>query len=135
MDLSIQTTPGAPAEDHSWNASGVTAFDGAQSGTLDVPTLTSGTHYDATAKTVPSGLAVARVGTKYVPFVPGGTGGAEVLAGFVGRTVQLGNTGANSVAFFALVVDAVIKPANLPVAAQRVINRSTPTSGKFAFAV
>jgi hypothetical protein len=69
MDLSIQTFPGAPTADYSWLAGDSAAFENAQSGTIDVSTLVSGTHYDATTKVIPSGLALAKVGDYFVPFV------------------------------------------------------------------
>lgn len=58
MDLSILSIPGGAVQDHSWLAGDSSAFETAQSGTLDVATLTAGTHYDSTTKVVPSGLAV-----------------------------------------------------------------------------
>lgn len=58
MDLSILSIPGGAVQDHSWLAGDSSAFETAQSGTLDVSTLTAGTHYDSTTKVVPSGLAV-----------------------------------------------------------------------------
>lgn len=68
MDLSILNFPGGAAEDTSWLAGDRTAFETAQSGTLDVSSLVSGTDYDATLKVVPSGLALSFDGSKYVRF-------------------------------------------------------------------
>lgn len=228
-DLSIQSTPAPAVADHTWLAGDSAAFGNAQSGTVQVSSLTSGTHYDATTKVVPAGLAVAKVGGFLVPFagvaevqtvtitgaptggtftltldgettaaiaynasaatvqaaiealsnvdsvtvtgsgpyvvtfggnanVPqmtatasltGGTspnvtvatttggGGKDsgVLAGFIAYPIALAqDSGAlSTVVITAYLVDAVIIPANLPVASQRSIDRTTPTSGKFAF--
>lgn len=75
MDLGIQTVPAGAPEDHSWLAGDSSAFETAQSGTLDTSSLTSGTHYDATTKVVPSGLALTfdSASGKYKVF----TGGSE----------------------------------------------------------
>lgn len=70
MDLRVRSTPGAPVADHSWLAGDSAAFDNAQSGTLDVSEFTSGTHYDATSKVMPAGVALAEVGGVLVPFAP-----------------------------------------------------------------
>jgi len=231
-DLSIQSVPAVPAADHTWLAGDSGAFANAQSGTLDVSSLTSGTHYDATTKIVPAGVAVAKVGGLLVPFdavaevqkvtisgaptggtftltydgqttdaiaynataatvqaaiealanvgsatvsgdaggpytvtfggsdnIPqmtatssltggtdpavavttttsGGSGdGQGVLEGFLAFPLALQRSDGTlpDVVTTALIVDAVIIPANLPVAAQRGIDRTTPTNGKFAF--
>jgi hypothetical protein len=232
MDLRVQNIPGAPVADHSWLAGDSAAFENAQTGTLDVSEFTSGTHYDATSKVMPSGVAVSKVGGVLIPFAPaaeaqtievtgsptggdfklsvggevtaaiahnadaaavqaaivalsnfaagdvtvtgtttktitfggayagvdvptilladndltGGSspsvtiattaaGGSAVLFGFLAfPEVLLGADGVvASVAAVAVIVDATIIPANLPVAAQRTINRQTPTTGKFGF--
>jgi hypothetical protein len=231
-DLSIQSVPAVPAADHTWLAGDSGAFSNAQSGTLDVSSLTSGTHYDATTKIVPAGLAVAKAGGLLVPFdavaevqkvtisgaptggtftltfdgqttdaiaynataatvqaalealsnvssatvtgdaggpwtvtfggsgdVPqmtaassltggtdpaiavttvtggGSSDGQGVLEGFLPYPLALQRLDGTlpSVVTTALIVDAVIIPANLPVAGQRGIDRTTPTNGKFAF--
>lgn len=229
-DLSIQSTPAPAAADHTWLAGDSSAFDNAQSGTIQVASLTGGTHYDSTTKVVPAGLAVSKVGGFLVPFAgvsevqtvtitgapTGGTftltldgqttaaiaynataaavktalealpnvdqvtvtgtgpyvvtfagganvpqmtatasltggsspavavatttgggagGGADVLAGFVAYPIPLlqDGGGVSTVVTTAYLVDAVIIPASLPVPAQRSIDRSTPTTGKFAF--
>jgi hypothetical protein len=228
-DLSIQSTPAPAVADHTWLAGDSAAFGNAQSGTIQVSSLTSGTHYDATTKVVPAGLAVAKVGNYLVPFagvaevqtvtitgaptggtftltldgeattaiaynataavvqaalkalsnvdsvtvtgtgpyvvtfggdtnVPqmtatgsftggttpaisvatttgGGAGDSGVLAGFIAYPIALAqdNGALSTVVITAYIVDAVIIPANLPVASQRSIDRTTPTSGKFAF--
>lgn len=226
-DLSIKSTPAPAVADHTWLAGDSAAFGNAQSGTIQVASLTSGTHYDATTKVVPAGLAVSKSGDFLVPFaatrevqtvtisgaptggsftltldgqttaaiaynasaatvqaalnalpnaadatVSGSAGGPytvtfgsrdvpqmtatasltggttpavavatstpgtdAVLFGFVSYPLALlqGDGSLSTVVLTSVVVDAVIVPANLPVAAQRSINRLTPTSGKFAF--
>lgn len=228
-DLSIQSVPAAPTENHTWLAGDSAAFGNAQSGTIQVASLTSGTHYDATTKVVPSGLALAKVGGYLAPFagvaevqtvtitgsptggtftltydgettaamaydasaadvqsalealsnidgvtvtgtgpyvvtfagnanVPqmtataslsggstpsvtvttttgGGAGDSGVLAGFLAYAIPLLRSDGtlDSYVNTAYIVDAVIIPANLPIASQRTIDRTTPTTGKFAF--
>lgn len=234
MDLSILSIPGGAAQDHSWLAGDSSAFETAQTGTLDVSTLSAGTHYDSTTKVVPSGLAVTydSATSKFKPFagvnevqtatitgiptggsftlkvdgettaaiafdataaavqaalealsnvnpgdvivtgtnpaftitfagrfsasnVPtivatasltGGTapgvtiattvaGAAGLLDGFTAQSIELlrEDGSLSTSVIFARVVDAVINPSRLPVAAHRAINQNTPTSGKFAF--
>lgn len=232
MDLRVRSTPGAPVADHTWLAGDSAAFDNAQSGTLDVSEFVSGTHYDATTKVMPAGVAFAEVGGVLVPFAPaaeaqtiqvtgtpsggdfklsvngevtaaiaynadaaavqaaivalsnfaagdvtvtgtttktitfggayanvdvptilladndltGGSsptvaiattapGGAQELFGFLAQPEQLlGSDGVLAeVAAVAVIVDSLIIPSRLPVAAQRTINKNTPTSGKFGF--
>lgn len=231
-DLSIQSTPAPAVADHTWLAGDSAAFGNAQSGTIQVSSLTSGTHYDSTTKVVPAGLALAKSGSYLVPFdgaaevqtvtvsgsptggtftltldgqttdaiaydaaasdvedalaalsnvssvsvsgddggawtvtfgggsdVPemtadasltggttpavavatttggGSSDGAGVLAGFLAYPAQLrrDNGDVSTSVIVAYLVDAVIIPANLPVTAQQSIDRTTPTSGKFAF--
>lgn len=68
MDLSIKSTPAAATEDHRWLAGDASAFDTAQSCTIQVSSLTSGVHYDAVTKVVPSGLLISKVGDFFVPY-------------------------------------------------------------------
>lgn len=67
-DLSIESTAAASTEDHRWLAGDASAFDTALSGTIQVSSLTSGTHYDATTKVVSSGLLLSKVGDFLVPY-------------------------------------------------------------------
>lgn len=134
-DLSIQSTPAPAVADHTWLAGDSSAFGNAQSGTIQVSSLTSGTHYDATTKVVPAGLAVAKNAGYLLPYDAAATGVADTLVGFVAYPIPLLQDGGalSAVVTTAYLVDAVIIPANLPVAAHRTIDQSTPTSGKFAF--
>ncbi|WP_213816233.1 hypothetical protein [Glaciihabitans sp. dw_435] len=238
-DLSIQSIPARATADHTWLAGDSSAFDTAQSGTIQTASLTSGVHYDAVTKVIPAGLVVSKVGNYFVPFsgisevqsvtitgaptggtfqltydgqttaaiaynatpaavqaslealsninpgdiiVTGTAGTVYTIAfggAFTGRNVpQLTSTPALTggttpaiahatttaggsasgadvierivaypipllqasgslapVVIFAGIVDAVVIPANLPVPAQRSINRFTPSNGKFAFIV
>jgi hypothetical protein len=140
MDLSIQSTPAEPVADHTWLAGDDSAFETAQSGTLRVTSLTSGTHYDALTKTVPAGVAVAKItsGTGlglFAPFDSTATNGQQVLAGFTARPISVrkddGSTSATVI--FARLVQGVIIPANLPIAAHRTIDHTTVSAGAFAF--
>lgn len=237
MDLSIQTNPGAPTRDYGWLAGDGGAFETAQSCTLDVSEFTSGTHYPADTKVLPSGVALAKIGDVFVPWsganevqtvtitgiptggtftltfqgettaaiafnanaaavqaalealsnievgdvvvtgtnpaftvtfggelggenvsqltstgsLTGGTApavahatttaggssvaGQEILAGFLAHPIELlrDNGTTSDTVLAAYIVDATIHPDRLPVAAQRTINRNTPTTGKFGF--
>jgi hypothetical protein len=95
-DLSIQSTPAPATADHTWLAGDATAFATAQSGTIQVSSLTSGTHYDAATKVVPAGLAVSKVGDFFVPYggasevqtvtIGGGATGGTFTITFDGQT-------------------------------------------------
>lgn len=62
-------------------------------------------------------------------------GGSQILCGFLAYPVALlrENGSVSDTSIVAVIVDATIIPANLPVAAQRTINQNTPTTGKFGF--
>ncbi len=107
-DLSIQSTAAAPTEDHRWLAGDAAAFESAQSGTIQVSSLTSGTHYDATTKVVPSGLLLSKVGDYYIPFdaanevqtvtIGGGASGGTFTLSFGGETTAAIAFGATAAA-------------------------------------
>lgn len=95
-DLTIESTAAASNEDHRWLAGDASAFDTAQTGTIQVSALTSGTHYDATTKVIPSGLLLSKVGNYLVPFdaanevqtvvIGGGASGGTFTLSFGGET-------------------------------------------------
>lgn len=68
------------AGDQSWLGS-AHGIANARTERLNVSALTAGTHYPNGY--VPSGLPVALVSGQLVPYVSGGAGGAEILAGFI----------------------------------------------------
>ena len=131
-DLSIQSTPAPATADHTWLAGDHTAFATAQSGTLQVSSLTSGTHYDATTKVVPAGLVLSKSGNFFIPYVAG-TG--IKIAGITAYPIELlhENGALASVVIFPRLVEGVIIPANLPVAAQRTIDDASPSVCAFSF--
>lgn len=137
-DFSIQTVS-TPGSDRTWLASNHGTGAG-QSGTLDVSTLTSGTHYDATTKVVPSGVAVGLITATglYAPYdaTEAATDGTEVLAGFVLEPLALKRSPSGDTSTkvaFALLAHGVIRPSNLPVTADQAIDQDATTSGSFAF--
>lgn len=95
-DLSIQSTPAPATADHTWLAGDKTAFATAQSGTLQSASFTSGTHYDATTKVIPAGVALSKVGDYFVPYgglsevqtvtIGGGATGGTFTISFDGQT-------------------------------------------------
>ena len=131
-DLSIQSTPAPATADHTWLAGDHTAFATAQSGTLQVSSLTSGTHYDATTKVVPAGLVLSKSGNFFIPYVAG-TG--IKIACITAYPIELlhENGALASVVIFPRLVEGVIIPANLPVAAQRTIDDASPSVCAFSF--
>ena len=108
MDLSIRTETFAN-EDQSWlgSAHGTSA---ARSVTLDHSAFTEGTHYPDGY--FPSGIALALVDGKAVPYVSGGGSGTGVLAGFLFTTIKA--TGNDVVG--ALLDHGRVLVGNLPVA-------------------
>jgi hypothetical protein len=131
-DLSIQSTPAPATADHTWLAGDHTAFATAQSGTIQVASLTSGTHYDATTKVVPAGLVLSKSGNFFIPYVAG-TG--IKIAGITAYPIALlhDNGVLATTVIFPRVVEGVIIPANLPVAAQRTIDDASPSVCAFSF--
>lgn len=131
MDLSIQSTPAPAVADHTWLAGDSSAFATAQSSTLQVTALTSGTHYDAVTKVVPAGLVLSKSGSYFIPYVAG-TG--IKIAGITGHPIELLTNGVlATTVIFDRIVEGVIIPANLPVAAHRTINDADPSVCTFAF--
>lgn len=133
MDLTIQSVPAAePNADHTWLAGDSSAFATAQSSTLQVSALTSGTHYDATTKVVPAGLVLSKSGNFFIPYV---AGAGIKIAGITAHPIELLNSAGvlSTVAVFPRIVEAVIIPANLPVAAQRTIDDASPSVCALSF--
>lgn len=133
MDLSIQSVPAAePNADYTWLAGDSSAFATAQSGTIQVSALTSGTHYDATTKVVPAGLVLSKSGNFFIPYVAG-TG--IKIAGLTAHPIELlrDNGSTSTVVIFDRIVEGVIIPANLPVAAQRTIDDASPSVCALSF--
>jgi len=131
-DLSIRSVPAPAVADYTWLAGDNTAFDTAQTGTLQVSTLTSGTHYDAVTKVVPAGIVLSKSGNFFIPYVAG-TG--IKIAGITAAPLEILHADGTlaTTLVFPRVVEGVIIPANLPVAAHRTINDADPSVCSFAF--
>jgi len=131
-DLSIRNVPAPAAADYTWLAGDHTAFATAQTGTLQVSALTSGTHYDATTKVVPAGIVLSKSGNFFIPYVAG-TG--IKIAGITAAPLEILHEDGTlaTTLIFPRVVEGVIIPANLPVAAQRTIDDSSPSVCSFSF--
>ena len=130
------TTTATSGSDLTWLASRH-GTEAAQTATLSVTSLTAGTHYDANG-VIHSGLAVGKITASglYGPFDATATDGREKLAGFVltDDVLQRDLSGAFPArTAFPLLVHGVIRPSRLPVAAQRTISSTTPTSGSFIY--
>lgn len=131
-DLSIQSVPAPAVADTTWLAGDSSAFGTAQSGTIQVASLTSGTHYNATTKVVPSGLVLSKSGSYFIPYVAG-TG--IKIAGITATPIALLHDDGSlaTTVIFPRLVEGVIIPANLPVAAQRNIDDASPSVCAFSF--
>jgi hypothetical protein len=135
MDLGIISTV-TGGSDQTWLASRH-GLDNGQSRTIDVSKLTSGTHYDATTKVVPSGLALGVVTASglYAPFNASATDGTQVLDSFLIAAQPLlradGSLPATIIA--GVTVHAIVHQNKLPVAAQRSTVKGAITTGTFSF--
>jgi hypothetical protein len=131
-DLSIRSVPAPAAADYTWLAGDSSAFDTAQTGTLQVSAFTSGTHYDAVTKVIPAGIVLSKSGNFFIPYVAG-TG--IKIAGITAAPLEILHDDGTSATtlIFPRVVEGVIIPANLPVAAQRTIDDASPSVCAFAF--
>ena len=102
--------------DMTWLGSGH-GIRNARTEILDISTFTAATHYPNGF--IPSGTALAKVSGMMVPYVSGGSGGAEVLAGFLLTDQPLGvNPGATATEDFNVPVldHGRIKTGKLPFA-------------------
>lgn len=119
-----------------WLASSHGAGNG-RTRTLDLSKFTSGTHYDATTKVIPSGIALGKVTATglYAPWTSGATDGTQVLDSFLlGSHRALRADGSTpTVIAAAVLVHAIIRPSLLPVVAQRTITAATATTGLFSY--
>ena len=98
------------AGDQSWLGSAHGIWN-CRTETIDISAFTAGTHYPNGY--LPSGLPLAKVAGLLVPYASGGSGGAEILAGFL-FTDQTVDGAAD---FAAPLLDhGRVKTANLPVA-------------------
>lgn len=135
MDLGI-TTVSTGGSDQSWLASRH-GLDNGQPRTLDISKFESGTHYDATTKVIPSGVALGIVTATElaVPFDPAATDGSEVLDSYLIAPEAIGRTD-GSVADRVIVgalVHGLIHQNRLPVVAQRTTVESAETTGVFSY--
>lgn len=120
-----------------WLASDHGASAG-QTRTLDISKFTSGTHYDATTKVIPSGVALAVVTATglYGPYDTGASDGRQLKLDSYLLTDQslLQVDGSVSTRVGAAVtVHALIHQTLLPVTAQRTIVAAAATTGLFSY--
>lgn len=123
MDLTVRTETFG-AGNQSWLGS-KRGTNECRTGTISRAALTKATHYpDGTLK---SGYPLALVAGKYVPYAAGGSGGTNVLAGFLFTDQQVRDTGGDIV---APILDAGrIKIAKLPAP----VAADATTTGQFVF--
>ncbi|WP_413600843.1 hypothetical protein [Curtobacterium sp. Curtsp57] len=135
MDLGI-TTVSTGGSDQSWLASRHGLSNG-QSRTLDLSKFTSGTHYNATTKVVPSGVALGIVTATGLaaPFDAAASDGTEVLDSFLiadEPLLRADGSLATSV-IVGVTVHAFIHQNRLPVVAQRTTVEGADTTGIFTY--
>lgn len=135
MDLGI-TTVSTGGSDQSWLASRH-GLDNGQPRTLDISKFTSGTHYDATTKVIPSGVALGIVtATGLVgPFDATANDGREVLDSYLIAPEPIGRTDGSlaSSVIAGVLVHGLIHQNRLPVVAQRTTVESAETTGVFSY--
>lgn len=96
-----------------------------KTGTIQRSSLTKGTHYPD--NTLKSGMPLAKVSGKLVPYNSAGSGGTEVLYGFLFTEQQVQDTGGDIVA--PIVRQGDINLAKLPFT----VAANATTTGKFTF--
>jgi hypothetical protein len=135
MDLGI-TTVSTGGSDQSWLASRH-GLDNGQSRTLDTTKFTAGTHYNATTKVIPSGVALGVVTATglYAPFDSTKSDGTEVLDSFLIADEPIGRTDGTvaPTVIVGVTVHAFVHQNRLPVAAQRTTVEGAETTGLFTF--
>lgn len=135
MDLGI-TTVSTGGSDQSWLASRH-GLDNGQPRTLDISAFTSGVHYDATTKVVPSGVALGVVTATglAVPFDATASDGREVLDSYLIAEEPLlkGDGTLASKPIVGVTVHGLIHQNRLPVVAQRTTVESAETTGVFSY--
>lgn len=135
MDLTTVVTSTGSA-DYTWLASrhGV---GNALPRTIDVSKLTSGTHYDATTKVIPSGLVLGKVTATglYGPYDSTASDGRQTVDSILldPQTLLLSNGNLSTVVAGAAIVHGVIRAARLPVTAHQSITASTAGAAAFVF--
>jgi hypothetical protein len=138
LNTTVSSTGG---RDLTWLASDHGISNG-QPRTLDVSKFVSGTHYDATTKVLFSGIGLAKITASglYGPYDTTANDGRQTaLDGFTlfEEPLLLPNGSLSTAVAVAVVLHAIIKPANLPIAAQRVGGASdvsaATTAGKYIF--
>ncbi|QLF84146.1 capsid decoration protein [Gordonia phage Pytheas] len=126
MDLTLRTET-IGAGDQSWLGS-AHGTDACRTVTINRSALTKATHFpDGRLK---SGFALALVSGKYVPYNSAGSGGTEVLAGFLFTDQAVRDGGGDIVA--PLFDHGRVKLAKLP-STSPTVTASATTSGQFIF--
>jgi len=135
MDLGI-TTVSTGGSDQSWLASRH-GLDNGQPRTLDISKFTAGTHYDATTKVIPSGVALGIVTATGLaaPFDATKTDGTEVLDSYLIAPEPIGRTDGSlaSSVIVGVLAHGLIHQNRLPVVAQRSTVESAETTGVFSY--
>lgn len=136
MDLTTVVTSTGNA-DYTWLASrhGV---GNALPRTLDVSKFTSGTHYDATTKVIPSGVVLAIVTATglYGPYDTGASDGRQLAVDSIlldPQPLLLANGTLSTVVAVAAIRHGIIRAARLPVTAHQSITASTAGAAAFVF--
>lgn len=123
MDLSVRTESFG-AGDQSWLGS-AHGTDAARTVTISRAALTKATHFPDNR--LKSGLPLALVGGKHVPYNSAGSNGSEVLAGFLFTDQSVKDTGGDIVA--SMLDHGRIKLAKLPFT----VAATATTTGQFIF--
>lgn len=123
MDLTVRTETFGSG-DQSWLGS-AHGTDAARTGTISRAALTKGTHFSDNR--LKSGLPLALVDDKYVPYNSGGSDGTEVLAGFLFTDQPVRDTGGDIVC--PILDHGRIRLSRLPFT----VEATATTSGQFVF--
>lgn len=123
MDLTFRTETFG-AGDQSWLGS-AHGTDAARTGTISRAALTKNTHYPDNR--MKSGYPLALVSGKYVPYNSAGSGGTEVLAGFLLTDQSIKDTGGDIVA--PILDHGRIRLSKLPAT----VAATATTTGQFVF--
>lgn len=123
MDLTLRTESFG-AGDQTWLGS-AHGTSSARTVTINKSTLTDGTHY--TNGQLKSGFPVAIVSNKAVPYNSGGTGGTNILAGFILTDQSVKSGGGDIVA--PMLDHGRVRLSKLPFA----VAATATTTGQFVF--
>lgn len=131
MDLTT-TVSSTGGRDLTWLASDH-GFRNGLTRTLDVTKFTSGVHYDATTKVLYSGIGLAVVTATglYGPYDTTASDGRQLVLDSFNKFEEplvLPNGATSAKVAVGVIRHAIVRPANLPVAAQRAGGASDVTA-------